>query len=115
MINWVVCVILAACLPFAFPIYISAPTLVYPYQTFLLSKQSPKKHEKLLLVMGRDKNLREMRENVNSRFTILKNCEIHKCQFSLFFVNLSERFANFSLKIMKIGKIDIYGVHSSQK
>ena len=44
--------------------------------------------------MGRDQNLRETSMNVNSHFTIFGSREIHDCQFSLFFVILSEILAN---------------------
>ena len=45
--------------------------------------------------LGCDQNLREMSMNVNSRFIIFKNREICECQFSIFFVILSEKFAIF--------------------
>ena len=44
--------------------------------------------------MDRDQNLRETSVNVNLRFIIYGNCAIRECQFSLFFVILSEKFAN---------------------
>ena len=50
---------------------------------------------KYRLVMGCDQNLRETSVKVNLRFTIFGNHEIRECQFSLFFVILSEKFANF--------------------
>ena len=55
--------------------------------------------------MGRDQNLHEMSVKVNSRFTIFGNNEIPECQFSLFFVILSEKFANFCMTSQEIAKI----------
>ena len=57
------------------------------------------------LVIGRDQNLREMIVNVNSRLTIFENCEIRECQFSLCFVILSGKFANFCVIWREIAKI----------
>ena len=55
--------------------------------------------------MGRDQNLREMSVNLNLRFNIFGNYEIPECQFSLFFVILSEKFANFCVISHEITKI----------
>ena len=57
------------------------------------------------LVMGLDQNLRETSMNVNSCFAIFGNREIHECQFSQFFVILSEKFANFCVISREIAKI----------
>ena len=59
----------------------------------------------LELVMGRDQNLRESRVNLNSRFTICRNREIREWQFSLFFMILSEKLANFCVISSEIAKI----------
>ena len=55
--------------------------------------------------MGHNQNLRESSVNVNSRFTIFGNREIFEYQFSLFFVILSETFANFCVISREIAKI----------
>ena len=57
--------------------------------------------------MGCDQNLRETSAsaNVNSRFTIFGNRAIHECQFSLFVVILSEKFANVCVISRDIAKI----------
>ena len=58
--------------------------------------------------MGRDQNLREFIMNVISRFTLCKNREFREWQFSLFFMIMSDKLANFcviSRKITKITKI----------
>ena len=55
--------------------------------------------------MGLDQNLRETSMNVNSRFTSFGKREIHECQFSQFFVILSEKFANFCVISREIAKI----------
>ena len=55
--------------------------------------------------MDRDQNLRETSVNVNLRFIIYGNCAIRECQFSLFFVILSEKFANFCVMSREIAKI----------
>ena len=55
--------------------------------------------------MGRDQNLRESRANVDSCFSICGNREIHELQFSLFFVILSEKLANFGVISREIAKI----------
>ena len=62
--------------------------------------------------MGRDQNLRETSGNVNSRFTIFRNCEIRECQFSLFFVVLSEKFAIFCVISREI--VEIMGIGREQ-
>ena len=56
-------------------------------------------------MIGRDQNLREMIVNVNSRLTIFENREIRECQFSLCFVILSEKLANFCVISREIAKI----------
>ena len=72
----------------------------------------------LQLVMGSDQNLRETSMNVNSRFNIFGNREIYECQFSLFFMILSEQFANFCRisrvisKIKGIGSEGYFTIHS---
>ena len=58
--------------------------------------------------MGHDQNLRESSVNVISLFTICTKSEIHEWQFSLFFMILSEKLANFfmiSLEITEITEI----------
>ena len=55
--------------------------------------------------MSRDQNLRELSVNVNLPFTICRNREICEWQFSLFFMILSEKLANFSVISREIAKI----------
>ena len=63
-----------------------------------------------LLVMGHDRNLREFSVNVISHFIICVNHEICEWQFSLYFMILNEKLANFwvnsheSAKITEIGQ-----------
>ena len=52
-----------------------------------------------------DQNLRELNVNVISRFTICGKREIREWQFSLFFVILSEKLANFCVILCEIAKI----------
>ena len=55
--------------------------------------------------MGRDQNLRETSVNVNSCFTIFWSCEIHECQFSLFFMILSEKLVNYHVMSREMTEI----------
>ena len=55
--------------------------------------------------MGQDQNLREISMNV---FLCFNTCVIQglcECQFSLFFMILSEKFANFCMISREIAKI----------
>ena len=54
--------------------------------------------------MGFDQNLLESSMNVISRFTKCVNYEIREWQFSLFFVILSEKLANFGMISREIVK-----------
>ena len=55
--------------------------------------------------MSCDQNLRQLRMNVISRFTIYINREVREWQFSLFFMILSEKLANFWVISREIAKI----------
>ena len=60
-------------------------------------------------MVSTDQNLREMCVNVNSRFTNFGNREISECQFSLIFVNLSEKLENDCVISCEIAKITRVG------
>ena len=55
--------------------------------------------------MGCDQNLKKKSLNVISRFTICRNRKIREWQFSLFFMILSEKLANFWVISREIAKI----------
>ena len=55
--------------------------------------------------MSCDQNLRQLRMNVISRFTIYINREVREWQFSLFFIVVSEKSANFCIISREIAKI----------
>ena len=59
----------------------------------------------LTVVMGCDKNVRELNMIMISHFTICVNCELLEWQFSLFFVILSETLANFGVISQEIAEI----------
>ena len=59
--------------------------------------------------MGHDENSHELSVNVKSGFTIGLKCKSCECQFSLFFVVLGEKLANFCVISLEIAKIEEIG------
>ena len=63
--------------------------------------------------MGQDKNLREFSMNVISCFTICVKHELCECQYSLFFVILSEKLTRFDrvhVKLLTIRELGMNGI-----
>ena len=57
-------------------------------------------------MVGHDQNSRELSLNVKLRFAIGMKRESCECQFSLFFVVLGEKLANFCMISLDLAKIE---------